>query len=79
MYRKTIYRFLHVVAVVVALTVLGVREVSAQSDAALTAYSPYTMFGVGELQTIGTTQMRSMGGVGVAWRRPSTCKDFQSL
>ena len=59
---------MHVVAVVVALTVLGVREVSAQSDAALTAYSPYTMFGVGELQTIGTTQMRSMGGVGVAWR-----------
>ncbi len=59
---------MHVVAVAVALTVLGVREVSAQSDAALTAYSPYTMFGVGELQTIGTTQMRSMGGVGVAWR-----------
>ncbi len=26
------------------------------------------MFGIGELQTIGTTQMRAMGGVGVAWR-----------
>lgn len=59
---------MQVVAVSVALMVLGIREVSAQSDAALSAYSPYTMFGIGELQTIGTTQMRSMGGAGVAWR-----------
>ena len=68
MYRKTIYRFLQVVVVATTLVVLGVGKVSAQDGAAVTAYSPYTMFGIGELQTIGTAQMRAMGGVGVAWR-----------
>ncbi len=57
---------MQVVVAVVALLWAG--EVSAQGGAAVTAYSPYTMFGIGELQMIGTTQMRSMGGVGVAWR-----------
>ena len=66
MYRKTIYKFLQVVVVIVATLLAG--KVSAQGGAAVTAYSPYTMFGIGELQTIGTTQMRAMGGVGVAWR-----------
>ncbi len=57
------------VAVVAATCImLGVLSVSAQGGAAVTAYSPYTMFGIGELQTIGTAQSRSMGGVGVAWR-----------
>ena len=51
-----------------ALALLGVERVSAQSGAAVTAYSPYTMFGIGELQTIGATQSRAMAGVGVAWR-----------
>ncbi len=32
------------------------------------SYSPYTMFGIGELATQGNTIMRAMGGVGVAWR-----------
>ncbi len=68
MYRKTIYRVLQVVVVAAALSVLGFGKASAQGGAAVTAYSPYTMFGIGELQTIGTTQMRAMGGVGVAWR-----------
>ena len=54
--------------VVSALAMVSVERASAQGGAAITAYSPYTMFGIGELQTIGTTQMRSMGGVGVAWR-----------
>ena len=54
--------------VVAVMVLLCASEVSAQGGAAITAYSPYTMFGIGELQTIGTTQMRSMGGVGVAWR-----------
>ena len=68
MYRKTIYKFLQVVTIVATFVAVSMREVSAQGGAAVTAYSPYTMFGIGELQTIGTTQMRSMGGVGVAWR-----------
>ncbi len=66
MYRKVLYKFLQSVVVVLAL--LGVSEASAQGGAAVTAYSPYTMFGIGELQTIGTAQSRSMAGVGVAWR-----------
>lgn len=68
MYRKAIYKFLQVVAIVTALTALATNGASAQGGAAVTAYSPYTMFGIGELQTLGTTQMRAMGGVGVAWR-----------
>ena len=68
MYRKTIYNFLRVVVAVVACVAFGISSVSAQGGAAVTAYSPYTMFGIGELQTIGTSQMRAMGGVGVAWR-----------
>ena len=68
MYRKAIYRFLKVVVVTIAVAMLGVSEASAQGGAAVTAYSPYTMFGIGELQTIGTAQSRAMAGVGVAWR-----------
>ncbi|MCH5329802.1 MAG: hypothetical protein J1E04_02465 [Alistipes sp.] len=35
------------------------------------SYSPYSMFGIGELSTQGSLPMRSMGGVGVAWRSSS--------
>lgn len=59
---------MQVTVVVALLAISGIEQVSAQGGAAVTAYSPYTMFGIGELQTIGTAQMRSMGGVGVAWR-----------
>ena len=59
---------MRVAVVAAACIMLGVLSVSAQGGAAVTAYSPYTMFGIGELQTIGTAQSRSMGGVGVAWR-----------
>lgn len=41
--------------------------VSAQSSS-INAYSPYTMYGIGELLTPGSAQMRSMGGVGIALR-----------
>ena len=68
MFRTKISKFLKSVALIMAVAVLGVASASAQGGAAVTAYSPYTMFGIGELQTIGTTQMRAMGGVGVAWR-----------
>jgi hypothetical protein len=68
MYRKTIYKSLRVAVIAAVCALVGIVEVSAQGGAAVTAYSPYTMFGIGELQTIGTAQMRAMGGVGVAWR-----------
>ncbi len=59
---------MQVAVVAMAVAMFCVGKASAQGGAAVTAYSPYTMFGIGELQTIGTTQMRAMGGVGVAWR-----------
>ena len=59
---------MRVAVIAVACVMLGVNQLSAQGGAAITAYSPYTMFGIGELQTIGTAQMRAMGGTGVAWR-----------
>lgn len=34
----------------------------------INAFSPYTMYGIGEQNTPGTLPMRSMGGVGVAMR-----------
>ncbi len=33
------------------------------------AFSPYTMYGIGEMNTPGTLPMRTMGGVGVAVRK----------
>ena len=34
----------------------------------INAFSPYSMYGLGELRTPGTLQTRSMGGVGVGMR-----------
>lgn len=41
--------------------------VSAQTSS-INAYSPYSMYGMGELLTPGSAQMRSMGGMGIAVR-----------
>lgn len=38
----------------------------------INAFSPYTMYGVGEVNTPGTLIQRSMGGVGVASRQAGT-------
>ena len=37
----------------------------------INTYSPYSMYGLGELSTPGALPMRSMGGIGVAWRSAS--------
>lgn len=37
----------------------------------LNAYSPYSMYGPGEIHTPGSVQMRSMGGVGIGMRSAS--------
>ncbi|MDE5963131.1 MAG: hypothetical protein K2G58_03745, partial [Alistipes sp.] len=42
--------------------------VGAQTSS-VNAFSPYTMYGIGEMNTPGTLPMRSMGGVGVAVRK----------
>ena len=45
--------------------------VSAQTSS-INAFSPYSMYGIGEINTQGTLQMRAMGGAGVAQRLPSS-------
>ncbi len=56
----------------VAITLLlGCGNAVAQSSNTGT-FSPYTMYGVGELSTPGTIFTRSMGGAGVAMRNSST-------
>ena len=58
-----------VVALVASLffVVSGVFDALAQ-ESSVNAYSPYTMYGVGELGTHGNAINRAMGGTGVAHR-----------
>lgn len=56
------------VALVSCALMLVPSAADAQSGSSVNAYSPYTMFGIGELGSAGNTVMRSMGGTGVAWR-----------
>ena len=51
---------------VVAAALVPVAVVAQTSS--INAFSPYTMYGIGEQNTPGTLVMRSMGGVGVAVR-----------
>ena len=51
----------------VAIALLVPFGAAAQTSS-INAFSPFTMYGIGELNTPGTLPMRSMGGVGVAVR-----------
>lgn len=53
------------------LVALAVALPARSQTSSTNAYSPYSMFGVGELSTQGALPMRSLGGVGVAWRSSS--------
>lgn len=59
------------IKLVVAAAALIPAAVSAQTSS-INAFSPYTMYGIGELNTPGTLPTRSMGGVGVAMRSAGT-------
>lgn len=59
--KKAIIRLF--IAATLVLPVTGVAQTSS-----INAFSPYSMYGVGELQTPGTVPTRSMGGAGVAMR-----------
>lgn len=48
--------------------VLVTTTLAAQTSS-INAFSPYTMYGIGEINTPGTLQMRTMGGAGVAIRQ----------
>ena len=63
MSRRISYKVFLTVAVLLA----ACAGVSAQ-ETAYSAYSPYSIFGVGDLSRQGTAYNRSMGGVGVALR-----------
>lgn len=45
----------------------------------INAFSPYTMYGIGEQNTPGTLPMRSMGGVGVAMRSTGVVNLLRAL
>lgn len=55
------------IKLVVAAAAMLPAALAAQTSS-INAFSPYTMYGIGELNTPGTLPMRSMGGVGVAMR-----------
>ena len=46
-------------------------QVTMAQSSSLNAYSPYLMYGPGEIHTPGSVQMRSMGGVGLGLRSAS--------
>lgn len=56
-----------VVAVIAFVAMLAPYSLSAQTSS-VNAYSPYSMYGPGELLTPGNVQMRSMGGIGIGLR-----------
>lgn len=63
MFGKLTNRFLAVVALL-----LCAWAAKAQTDGTYSGFSPYSVFGVGQLHQPGTAWNRSMGGVGIAAR-----------
>ncbi len=59
--------FLNIVLVLGAIIMAGMPA-AAQTGAAYGAYSPYSVFGIGDLSREGTAYSKGMGGVGVATR-----------
>lgn len=59
------------IKLIVAAVAIVPAAVAAQTSS-INAFSPYTMYGIGEQNTPGTLSMRSMGGAGVAMRSPGT-------
>ena len=61
-------RYNTIIRLIVALVVVLMPLVAEAQTSSVNAYSPYSMYGPGELLTPGSVQMRSMGGVGIALR-----------
>ena len=59
------------IKLIVAALAIVPTAVAAQTSS-INAFSPYTMYGIGEQNTPGTLPMRSMGGAGVAMRSTGT-------
>ncbi len=52
----------------VAIAAFVIPATASAQSSSINAFSPYTMYGIGEINTPGTLAMRSMGGIGVAMR-----------
>ena len=52
-------------AAIILLSAVGAK---AQTDGTYVGYSPYSVFGIGQMHQIGTSWNRGMGGVGIAAR-----------
>lgn len=61
-------RYKSILGLIVALVVVLMPLVAQAQTSSINAYSPYSMYGPGELLTPGNVQMRSMGGVGIGLR-----------
>ncbi|HJJ47287.1 MAG TPA: hypothetical protein O0X32_03445 [Methanocorpusculum sp.] len=48
-----------------AVMLLSVLPLGAQNEA-YSAYTPYSMFGIGDISKQGTAYNKSMGGIGIA-------------
>ena len=57
-----------ILGLIVALIVVLLPLAAEAQTSSINAYSPYSMYGPGELLTPGNVQMRSMGGIGIGLR-----------
>lgn len=57
-----------ILGVVIAIFALVIPITVEAQTSSINAYSPYSMYGPGELITPGTVQMRAMGGIGIGLR-----------
>ena len=64
---RNIFSVIMPLLVVVAM---AMPMASSAQTSSVNAYSPYSMYGLGEILTPGSVQMRSMGGVGLGLRNP---------
>ena len=69
--QRTKSNILSLLAVVLVALATVMPTVSWAQTSSLNAYSPYSMYGPGEIHTPGSVQMRSMGGVGIGLRSAS--------
>ena len=69
---NSIVRRARYVAIILLLSMFGGGMISAvyAQMSSLNTFSPYTMYGIGDLAVGGSAFNRPMGGVGVAFRTP---------
>ena len=65
-YLKLMRFFRHILTLLATAAFVTTPSLLSAQESSLNAFSPYTLYGVGELHTPGTVAQRSMGGVGVA-------------